>query len=123
MSATPGRTRRAGSLSRRLLLLLIGGVSLCWVLAGTLTYHLASRQVDRLYDEDMIDFGEAALRLVDVAGGQGELIARSRKAIEGLPLVCRAIGLPPSSPGEKVRVAFGEPDLWEANVTCRYLGK
>ena len=43
--------------------------------------------------------------------------------IEGLPLVCRAIGLPPVSPGEKVRVAFGEADLWEANVTCRYAGK
>ena len=93
MSATPGRTRRAGSLSRRLLLLLIGGVTLCWLLAGTLTYHLASRQVDRLYDEDMIDFGEAALRLVDVAGGQGELIARSRKAIEGLPLIKRESAL------------------------------
>ena len=43
--------------------------------------------------------------------------------IEGLPLVCRAIGLPALAPGEKVRVAFGEVDLWEANVTCRYAGK
>ncbi|HSN21691.1 MAG TPA: RNB domain-containing ribonuclease [Usitatibacter sp.] len=43
--------------------------------------------------------------------------------IEGLPLVCRTIGLPPSPPGEKVRVAFGEVDLWEANVVCRYAGK
>jgi exoribonuclease-2 len=43
--------------------------------------------------------------------------------IEGLPLVCRAIGLPPSPPGEKVRVAFGEIDLWEASVLCRYAGK
>jgi exoribonuclease-2 len=43
--------------------------------------------------------------------------------IEGLPLVCRAIGLPAASAGEKVRVAFGEIDLWEANVLCRYAGK
>ena len=43
--------------------------------------------------------------------------------IEGLPLVCRALGLPPLGPGERVRVAFGEVDLWEANVTCRYAGK
>ncbi|MGZ5584554.1 MAG: RNB domain-containing ribonuclease, partial [Usitatibacter sp.] len=43
--------------------------------------------------------------------------------IEGLPLVCRAIGLPAGVPGERVRVAFGEVDLWEANVLCRYAGK
>ena len=43
--------------------------------------------------------------------------------VEGLPLVCRAIGLPPAAPGEKVRVAFGQVDLWEANVPCRYAGK
>ena len=39
------------------------------------------------------------------------------------PLVCRTIGLPPSPAGERVRVAFGEVDLWEANVLCRYTGK
>jgi exoribonuclease-2 len=43
--------------------------------------------------------------------------------IDGMPLVCRTIGLPPSPPGERVRVAFGEVDLWEANVLCRYAGK
>ncbi len=43
--------------------------------------------------------------------------------IEGLPLVCRTVGLPPSAPGERVRVAFGEVDLWSANVLCRYAGK
>jgi exoribonuclease-2 len=43
--------------------------------------------------------------------------------IDGLPLVCRTIGLPPAAPGERVRVAFGEVDLWEANVLCRYAGK
>jgi len=43
--------------------------------------------------------------------------------IEGLPLVCRVVGLPPSSPGERVKVHFGEIDPWEATVFCRYAGK
>ena len=43
--------------------------------------------------------------------------------IEGMPLVCRCIGLPPASTGERVRVAFGEIDLWEAHVLTRYAGK
>ena len=44
--------------------------------------------------------------------------------IDDLPLVCRTIGLPQGTPaGEKIRVAFGEPDLWEAHVPCRYAGK
>jgi exoribonuclease-2 len=43
--------------------------------------------------------------------------------IDGMPLVCRTVGLPPSAAGERVRVAFGEVDLWEANVLCRYAGK
>ncbi|HLX24920.1 MAG TPA: RNB domain-containing ribonuclease [Usitatibacter sp.] len=43
--------------------------------------------------------------------------------IEGMPLVCRAVGLPAAAPGERVRVAFGEVDLWEANVLARFAGK
>jgi hypothetical protein len=43
--------------------------------------------------------------------------------LEGIPLVCRTTGLPPSPPGERVRVAFGEVDLWEVNVPCRYAGR
>lgn len=43
--------------------------------------------------------------------------------VDGMPLVCRAVGLPPSGPGARVRVAFGEPDLWEAHVLARYAGK
>jgi exoribonuclease-2 len=43
--------------------------------------------------------------------------------VDGVPLVCRAIGLPASAPGDKVRVAFGEPDLWEPGVLCRYAGR
>jgi len=43
--------------------------------------------------------------------------------IDGLPLVVRAVGLPTAPPGERVRVAFGEIDLWEAHVLARYAGK
>jgi len=44
--------------------------------------------------------------------------------IDGLPLVCRTVGLPPgTAPGERVRVAFGEIDFWDASVLCRYVGK
>jgi exoribonuclease II len=43
--------------------------------------------------------------------------------IDGMPLVCRAIGLPTAAPGEHLRVAFGEIDLWDAHVLCRYAGK
>ena len=43
--------------------------------------------------------------------------------LEGIPLVCRTIGLPPCDPGQRVRVAFGEPDPWEVNLPCRYAGK
>jgi len=43
--------------------------------------------------------------------------------IDGMPLVCRAIGLPAVVPGERVRVTLGEVDLWEANVLTRYAGK
>jgi exoribonuclease-2 len=43
--------------------------------------------------------------------------------VEGMPLVCRAIGLPPSLPGTRVRVNFGDVDLWEVAVLARYAGK
>jgi len=44
--------------------------------------------------------------------------------IDGLPLVCRTLGLPPGvTPGERVRVHFGEADFWEVHVSCRYAGK
>jgi exoribonuclease-2 len=43
--------------------------------------------------------------------------------IEGLPLVCRTVGLPPSPAGERVRVAFGEPDYWEPSILCRFVAK
>ena len=43
--------------------------------------------------------------------------------IDGMPLVCRVLGMPATPAGERVRVAFGEVDLWEVNVLCRYAGK
>jgi exoribonuclease-2 len=42
--------------------------------------------------------------------------------IDGMPLVLRAIGLPTTAPGDRVRVAFGECDFWEVSVVCRYAG-
>jgi exoribonuclease-2 len=44
--------------------------------------------------------------------------------VDRLPLVCRTVGLPAgTAPGERVRVAFGEIDFWDASVLCRYAGK
>ncbi len=43
--------------------------------------------------------------------------------IDAMPLVCRALGLPPTPAGERVRVAFGEVDLWEPGAFTRYAGK
>jgi len=43
--------------------------------------------------------------------------------VDGMPLVVRAIGLPATVAGERLRVAFGEPDLWENHVVARYAGK
>jgi exoribonuclease-2 len=51
------------------------------------------------------------------------LIREELVRIDGIPLVCRAIGLPAAVPGERLRVAFGDIDLWEAHVLCRFAGK
>jgi exoribonuclease-2 len=58
-----------------------------------------------------------------IAEAWGSIIREELVRIEGMPLVCRCIGLPSSAPGERVRVAFGEFDFWEAHVLCRYAGK
>ena len=56
--------------------------------------------------------------------GAGAVVLRDELVrVDGMPLVCRAIGLPPSPAGTPVRVSFGEIDLWEANVLARYAGK
>ena len=62
---------------------------------------LSLKQVNRLFDDDMVDFGEAALRLLDLAtedqasedGSITEIIERSREAIQGLPLLRRESAL------------------------------
>jgi exoribonuclease-2 len=55
---------------------------------------------------------------------RASLIRDDLVRIEGLPLVCRVLGMPPGTPsGEVVRVQFGAIDLWEPNVLCRYAGK
>jgi len=56
-------------------------------------------------------------------GAEATVIRDELVRLEGIPLVCRTIGLPPCVPGERVRVAFGEPDPWEVNLPCRYAGK
>ena len=58
-----------------------------------------------------------------IAEADATVIRDDLVRIEGLPLVCRIVGLPPSAAGDKVRVAFGEPDLWEPSVLCRYAGR
>ena len=58
-----------------------------------------------------------------IAESDATVIRDDLVRLEGLPLVCRAIGLPAVVPGEKVRIAFGEPDLWDPSVLCRYAGK
>jgi len=58
-----------------------------------------------------------------IASSFATVIREELVRIENLPLVCRAIGLPPASAGERVQVAFGEVDLWEPAVLCRYAGK
>jgi exoribonuclease-2 len=58
-----------------------------------------------------------------IESAEATIIREELVRIDGMPLVCRAIGLPAAAPGERVRVAFGEVDLWEAHVLCRYAGK
>ena len=55
-------------------------------------------------------------------GADAAIVRDELVRLEGIPLVCRAIGLPPCAPGDRVRVAFGEPDYWEVNLPCRYAG-
>ena len=58
-----------------------------------------------------------------IAEAPASIVRDELVRIDGMPLVCRAVGLPSAVPGERVRVAFGEVDLWEAHVLCRYAGK
>jgi exoribonuclease-2 len=56
-------------------------------------------------------------------GADASVVRDELVRLDGIPLVCRAIGLPPGAPGDRVRVTFGEPDFWEVNLLCRYAGK
>lgn len=85
------------SVRRRLLLYLLVGFALCWLGVAALTYRLSMGQVNRLFDEDMVDFGQAALRLMDLASHRQEgpeqlepgLVERSRQEIDRLPALHR----------------------------------
>lgn len=58
-----------------------------------------------------------------IESAEGAIIRDELVRVDGLPLVVRAIGLPTSAPGERVRIAFGEVSLWDVNVLARYAGK
>jgi len=58
-----------------------------------------------------------------VESADASIVREELVRIDGMPLTCRAIGLPSSVAGERVRVLFGEVDLWDAHVLCRYAGK
>ncbi|HZZ93541.1 MAG TPA: RNB domain-containing ribonuclease [Usitatibacter sp.] len=59
----------------------------------------------------------------DIREADATVVRDELVRIEGLPMVCRVIGMPGLAPGERVRVAFGEVDLWEVAVLCRFAGK
>ena len=56
-------------------------------------------------------------------GADATVVREELVRLEGIPLVCRATGLPPGPPGDRPRGAFGTPDEWEVNLPCRYAGK
>jgi exoribonuclease-2 len=59
-----------------------------------------------------------------IAEAEATVIRDELVRIDRLPLVCRTIGLPTgTASGERLRVAFGEVDPWEANILCRFAGK
>ena len=58
-----------------------------------------------------------------IESAEGTIIRDELVRLDRLPLVVRAIGLPTAPPGERVTVAFGEIDFWEAHVLARYAGK
>jgi exoribonuclease-2 len=58
-----------------------------------------------------------------IAEADATVIRDELVRIDGMPLVCRTVGLPTTPAGERVRVAFGEVDFWDVNVLCRYAGK
>jgi exoribonuclease-2 len=58
-----------------------------------------------------------------IEAAEGSIVREELVRIDRLPLVVRAIGLPSAAPGERVTVAFGEIQPWDAHVLARYAGK
>lgn len=93
------------SIRRCLLINLLVGFILCWLSIAALAYHLSLKQMNCLFDDDTVDFGEATPRLLDLAaenqanedGSITGIIERNREAIQGLPLLCHesALGYAP----------------------------
>ncbi|HYC35816.1 MAG TPA: ribonuclease catalytic domain-containing protein [Usitatibacter sp.] len=63
------------------------------------------------------------IRQEGLEAADATLIREDLVRIDGMPLVLRALGVPAAPPGERMRIAFGEVDLWEAHVIARYAGK
>jgi exoribonuclease-2 len=59
----------------------------------------------------------------DIREANATVVREELARIEGLPLVCRTLGMPTLAPGERIRVAFGEVNLWDVTVHCRFAGK
>ncbi|MCU1719014.1 sensor histidine kinase [Pseudomonas sp. 5P_3.1_Bac2] len=78
---------------------LLGSFIVTWLMVIAFTYYLSTSKIERLFDEDMLDFGQAALNILAVttsderlgldAGAMQQGIEASREAIKGLPLLHR----------------------------------
>jgi len=68
MTGDPGRTTQWFSLRRRLLWLLLGGVSAAWLVTVVLSYVDAHHEVDELFDAQLAQAGQALLALASHEG-------------------------------------------------------
>lgn len=68
MTSTPGRPTQWFSLRRRLLGLLLGGVSVAWLATVVLSYIDAHHEVDELFDAQLAQAGQALLALASHEG-------------------------------------------------------
>lgn len=92
-------TTHKPSVRRLLLAWLLGSFVVTWLMVIAFTYYLSTNKIERFFDEDMLDFGQAALNILSVATRDERLgrsadvtqqtIEASREAIKGLPLLHR----------------------------------
>jgi hypothetical protein len=60
---TAASTTRWFSLRRRLLALLLGGVTLGWAASLALSYHDAHHEIDEIFDANLVQVGQMLLAL------------------------------------------------------------